>query len=42
LCCQQLAKVKDSLGLTFEKLYSIFAGAAGAGTVSKEKFLTCV
>jgi Ca2+-binding EF-hand superfamily protein len=40
-CCQHLAKAKDSLGLTFEQLFGIFDGTAGAGTLSKEHFLAC-
>ena len=41
-CCQHLTKAKDLLGLTFEQLFSIFAGAGTAATLSKEQFLTCV
>lgn len=39
-CCQHLAKAKDTFGLTFEQLFSIFDGASG-GHLTKDSFVIC-
>ena len=30
-CCQNLAKAKDAVNLSFEQLFAVFDGASGAG-----------
>lgn len=42
-CCQYLNKAKDQIGVTFETLFEIFAGAVGGqATLQKDRFLVCV
>lgn len=40
-CCQQIAKSKDTFGLTWEKLFNMFDGER-IGRLSQEDFLVCI